>query len=99
MFILTSFTLPLAARTAFSRIGVNCLHGPHQGAQKSTSTGWRFNSSITSFMKVWVVVSLIRPSATGAVPSLCNIDIANPSLARSPRVNVQSVRLNGIRGG
>lgn len=39
MFIFTSFTLPPAARTAFSMIGVNCLHGPHQGAQKSTSTG------------------------------------------------------------
>ena len=44
----------------FSSTGVSCLHGPHQGAQKSTSTGWRFDSSITSFMKVWVVVSLIN---------------------------------------
>ena len=66
MFILTSLTLPLAAFTAFSRIGVSCLHGPHQGAQKSISTGWRFDSSITSFTKVWVVVSLISPSAAGA---------------------------------
>ena len=41
MFILTSLTLPLAAWTAFSRIGVSCLHGPHHGAQKSISTGWR----------------------------------------------------------
>ncbi len=39
MFILTSLTLPLAARTTFSRIGVSCLHGPHHGAQKSISTG------------------------------------------------------------
>ena len=30
---------------------MSCLHGPHHGAQKSTSTGWRFDSSITSFMK------------------------------------------------
>ena len=40
MFILTSLTLPPAALTAFSRTGVSCLQGPHQGAQKSTSTGW-----------------------------------------------------------
>ena len=59
MFILTSLTLPLAALTTFSRIGVSCLQGPHQGAQKSTSTGWRFDSSITSFTKAWVVVSLM----------------------------------------
>src|SRR5437660_1939138 len=74
MFILTSFTLPVAARTTFSRIGVSCLQGPHQGAQKSISTGWRLDSSITSFTKVCVVVSLIRPSAAAvAVPASCNI--------------------------
>ena len=42
MFILTSLTLPLAARTAFSIIGVSWRQGPHHGAQKSISTGWRF---------------------------------------------------------
>src|SRR5438132_623898 len=76
MFILTSFTLPLAARTTFSRIGVSCLQGPHQGAQKSMSTGWCFDSSMTSFTKVLVVVSLMRPSAAAAVvaPTLfCSI--------------------------
>ena len=67
MFILTSLTLPLAARTAFSRMGVSCLHGPHHGAQKSTSTGWRFDSSMTSLTKVCVVVSLTSPSAAVAV--------------------------------
>jgi hypothetical protein len=41
MFILTSLTAPFAARTTFSSTGVSCLQGPHQGAQKSTSTGWR----------------------------------------------------------
>ena len=66
MFILTSLTLPLAALTAFSRIGVSCLQGPHQGAQKSISTGWRFDSSITSFTKVLVVVSLTSSSRRGA---------------------------------
>ena len=57
MFILTSFTLPFAACTAFSRIGPSCLQGPHQGAQKSTSTGWRADSAMTSCRKPAVVVS------------------------------------------
>src|SRR6516162_4309936 len=61
--ILTSLTLPLAALTAFSRTGVSCLHGPHQSAQKSTSTGWRLDSSMTSLTKVCVVVSLTDASA------------------------------------
>ena len=30
---------PPAAFTALSRYGPSCLHGPHQGAQKSTNTG------------------------------------------------------------
>ena len=66
MFILTSLTLPLAALTTFSSTGVSCLQGPHHGAQKSTSTGWRFDSSMTSLTKLWVVVSLMRPSAAVA---------------------------------
>src|SRR5262245_46904341 len=72
--ILTSLTLPLAARTTFSKTGPSCLHGPHHSAQKSTSTGWRLDSSITSLTKVWVVVSLIRPSA-GAASPVCSIVI------------------------
>jgi hypothetical protein len=76
MSILTSLTLPLAALTTFSSTGVSCLHGPHHSAQKSTSTGWRLDSSITSFTNAWVVVSLTTPSgAAAAVPSLCNIVI------------------------
>jgi len=54
-------------------IGVSCRHGPHHGAQKSISTGWRFDSSMTSFTKVWVVVSLINSDAgCGAGPRLLN---------------------------
>ena len=30
------------------KIGVNCLHGPHHGAQKSTMTGIVFDFSTTS---------------------------------------------------
>ena len=74
MSILASLTLPLAAFTAFSRIGVSCLHGPHQGAQKSTSTGCCLDSSITSFMKACVVVSLTTLSAAAVIPPpFCNI--------------------------
>ncbi len=69
MFILTSLTFPLAALTAFSRTGVNCLQGPHQGAQKSTSTGWRADSAITSARNEAVVASLIRSPATPATLS------------------------------
>src|SRR5882757_1052292 len=76
MFILTSLTLPPAALTAFSSCGVSCLHGPHQGAQKSTSTGWRRDSWMTSAAKAAVVVSLIRSAAAGAS--------ANATLALSP---------------
>ena len=74
MSILASLTLPLAAFTAFSRIGVSCLQGPHQGAQKSTSTGWRLDSSITSFMKPCVVVSITALSAAAVIPPpFCSI--------------------------
>src|SRR6185295_16815269 len=85
MFILTSLTLPLAFLTTFSRIGVSCLQGPHQGAQKSISTGWRFDSSMTSFMKPWVVVSLMRPSgaAAAAPATLSNIVMRSSPCARS----------------
>ena len=67
MFILTSLTLPPAALTAFSSTGVSCLHGPHHGAQKSTSTGWRADSAMTSWRKAAVVVSFTRSSAAAGV--------------------------------
>jgi hypothetical protein len=34
-----------------SRIGPSVRHGPHQGAQKSTMTGWVMEASTTSAMK------------------------------------------------
>ena len=75
IFILTSLALPLAAFTTFSSTGVSCLQGPHHGAQKSTSTGRRLDSSITSLTKVWVVVSAITLSAVAAAapPPFCNM--------------------------
>src|SRR5258705_9876606 len=47
-------------------IGDSVLHGPHHGAQKSTRTGWRRDSSRTSAAKPFVVVSLIRSVPAGA---------------------------------
>src|SRR5450432_3520851 len=66
MFILTSLTLPPESATAFSRAGANCLHGPHQGAQKSTSTGWRAEAAMTSCPKEAAVTSFTAE----AVPPL-----------------------------
>src|SRR5579862_4091121 len=63
MLSLTIRTAPLAARTTFSRIGPNCLHGPHHGAQKSTMTGWSNEASTTSAMKFAVVTSAIGAAA------------------------------------
>ncbi len=94
MSILTSLTLPLAALTTFSSTGASCLQGPHHSAQKSTSTGWRFDSSITSFTKVWVVVSLTAPSAAvAACPRFSNIVIPSCPMLRGscrPRLKPNS---------
>ena len=63
MFILTSATLPPASATAFSSAGASCLHGPHHGAQKSTSTGWRVDAVNTSARNEAVVTSLTAEAA------------------------------------
>ncbi len=57
MLILTRRTAPLAAFTAFSSKGVSCLHGPHHGAQKSTSTGVLREASMTSARNALVLES------------------------------------------
>src|SRR3954454_23039087 len=80
MFILTILTFPFAFLTAFSSIGVNWRLGPPQGAQKSIRTGCRFDSSMTSFTNVWVVVSLIRSGAgCGAAPLPWSIIVTGSS--------------------
>src|SRR5262249_20212784 len=55
--------------------------GPHHSAQKSTSTGWRLDSSITSLTKVWVVVSLT--TLLGAAPSPLCTSSFRPSFVRA----------------
>src|SRR5215472_8780596 len=85
IFILTNLTAPFAERTAFSRTGVSCLHGPHHGAQKSTTTGCRRDSSSTSFLKVCVVVSLTRLSAVaGATPTFIQVDLSLSRARQEP---------------
>src|SRR5438128_561654 len=39
MLTFASATWPARSPTTFSRIGVSIRHGPHHGAQKSTTTG------------------------------------------------------------
>ena len=87
----------LGAGTAFSSTGVSCRHGPHQSAQKSTSTGWRFNSSMTSCTKVWVVVSLIRSAATGAGPPPCStiVTVSSPDVLRRC-LGITDLELEGV---
>src|SRR5262249_32177877 len=67
MLSLTIRTAPFVARTVFSRIGPSCLHGPHQGAQKSTMTGAANDPSTTSAIKVAVVTSF---TGAAAVPPI-----------------------------
>jgi hypothetical protein len=47
-------------------MGMSCLHGPHQGAQKSTRTGVLADASTTSVMKVFEVTTVALDSATGS---------------------------------
>src|SRR5580692_7833816 len=70
MFILTSLTLPPEAATAFSSTGANCLQGPHQGAQKSTSTGCLVEAVSTSSRKDAAVTSLTAVPPFAVPPAI-----------------------------
>lgn len=63
----TTLTLPAYWAPTFSRIGVSARHGPHQGAQKSITTGMPIEASITSASKVAVVTSITSNDAGAAV--------------------------------
>src|ERR687897_482666 len=52
---LTRTTLPSVASITFSMIGPSVRHGPHHGAQRSTTTGVDSDRSSTS---VWNVASV-----------------------------------------
>src|SRR5262249_10792339 len=85
----------LAARTTSSSTGPSCLHGPHHSAQKSTSTGWRLDSSITSLTNVCVVVSLTTLLGAAASP-LCNIVISSVLRPCRPRRPASAVQLDHL---
>lgn len=65
MLTLTIRTAPRCSFTAFSSAGPSWRQGPHQGAQKSTTTGWSNEASTTSAMKVAVLVFFTRSAAAG----------------------------------
>src|ERR1700722_18882977 len=88
MLSFTMRTAPLAARTAFSRSGPNCLHGPHHGAQKSTMTGCSNEASTTSAMKLAVVTSLIGAAAAPAWPIPPPISVSSGIFASRASSNV-----------
>ena len=59
MSILANVVLSFCSLTASSNKGPSCLHGSHQGAQKSTIIGFSLEASMTSLIKLSVVTSLI----------------------------------------
>src|SRR3954471_3037295 len=62
---LASTTWPSVSATTFSMMGPSVRHGPHHGAQRSTTTGTSLERSTTSCSKVASVTSMY-----GAVDSL-----------------------------
>ncbi len=98
MFILTSATFPPESATARSSAGASCLQGPHHGAQKSTSTGCRWEAVSTSARNEAVVTSFtgLAVFARGAAAlfafAICSIS-AQPEGQR-PRHRLLR-RLNG----
>ena len=66
----TSLTRPPNDSATLSRVGPSARHGPHQGAQKSTTTGTVFEASTTSRSKVAVVTSMARHCTAPSVPAV-----------------------------
>src|ERR1700677_4790485 len=61
MLTLTSSTSPAVSSTTFSRIGPSVKQGPHQGAQRATTTGTSADRYITSSPNVRSVTSVAMP--------------------------------------
>ena len=64
--IFTSLNRPLYSASICSSRGPSTLQGPHQGAQKSTSTGVCMDASMTSVSKVAIPTLIMVCSAMGA---------------------------------
>src|SRR5690242_7726097 len=79
--ILASSSLPARAATARSSTGVSCRQGPHQAAQKSTTTGTLCERSRTAVWNVLSVTSMslmvasgfARPGASSCRPDMAEI--------------------------
>src|SRR5918995_695350 len=70
-----STTLPLVSSTTRSRMGPSCLHGPHHGAHRSTTTGVAWDRSSTSVWNVASVTSMVIPDrlpTAGTGPTGCH---------------------------
>src|SRR5512138_1270896 len=59
LFSLANEKRPAYSRSSFSSTGLSVLHGPHQGAQMSSSTGVRVDAWISSVSKFWMVMSIM----------------------------------------
>jgi pimeloyl-ACP methyl ester carboxylesterase len=90
---LASAILPSRSETSFSSTGVSWRHGPHQAAQKSTSTGSSRERSITSCSKVASEVSKITPPGYGAAES------GRPPWVTELTIDSGGVRLSGEESG
>src|SRR5438045_1925527 len=74
MLSLTTFRRPARACASFSSAGVTILHGPHQGAQKSITTGTEaaisesndpLSASTSQGSNVWQTAQRGTPSCPG----------------------------------
>src|SRR4051794_27704997 len=89
--ILARIQEPLPSAASFSRIGESCLHGPHQSAQKSMTTGTSRLFSRTSDWKVASVTSMTvagppgPPAPPPGAPALDAAFAAWLRAARAPR--------------
>src|SRR5437867_13252975 len=78
----TSKNLPAYSFASFSSSGPNCRHGPHHGAQKSTTTGNSLDFRSTSASKVCEVEFLIHGEASG-MEGLCVGEVRQRSFVGS----------------
>src|SRR4029079_3457953 len=93
----TSLTRPAYWAVTFSSTGVSARHGPHQGAQKSTSTRCSREASITSRSKSSAAMSMAKVwLGRQCDNSSCPIPTTKHDL-RCHR-SVHQVQAHGLRG-
>src|SRR5215218_3395723 len=92
-----SLTTLRSSRSALisSRIGATMRHGPHHGAQKSTSTG--VSASRTSAWKLVSVTSLMLPAMSAVAPVAGGRKVASESIVPGSGRSVTDRKLPGQR--